>query len=109
MIIIEHNGGATLCWPGEGGREGGREGGHNIIVDSGCPAVSGEQRATFIRQSWTPPACGERRGNQSEDGWGESQPMRGLERETGVRTELRCSVNHCASVREVDIQVTCKL
>ena len=50
---------------GEEGREGGgEEGRHNIIVDSGCPAVSGEQGATFIRQSWTPPACGERRGDQ---------------------------------------------
>ena len=85
------------------GREGGREGRHNIIVDSGCPAVSGEHRATFIRQSWTPPVCGDRGGDQSEPGWGESQPMGGLGRETGVRTEVRSSVNHCASVREVAI------
>ena len=106
MIIIEHNGGATLCWRGEGGREEGRL---NIIVDSGRPAVSAEHRATFIRQSWTPPACGERRADQSEQGWGESQPMRRLESQTGVRTELWVSVNHCASVREVAIQVTCRL
>ena len=89
------------------GREGGR-GRHNIIVDSGCPAVSGEHRATFIRQSSTP-ACGERRANQSQPGWGESQPMRRRERGTGVRSEVCSSVNHCASVREVAIQVSCKL